>query len=127
VEIEDIGVPNNVTYTGCGASPSPASLTDGQQALSFSNITVAALSTCTVEVTVTATNEALHTNDTENLFIGAIDTQDDARHTGGDLQAVSTFFLYTQHYHGNLGFWYSRNANIGPRDQRTGCFLSHCI
>jgi uncharacterized repeat protein (TIGR01451 family) len=69
VEIEG----TTVTYAGCG-SPTPASLTDGDQSLSFSNIIVAAFSTCTIEVTVTATTESLFTNTTGNLFIDTTDT-----------------------------------------------------
>ena len=73
VEIEG----TTVTYTNCG-TPSPASMTDGDQALSFSNITVPALGSCTIEVTVTATNESLYTNTTGNLYLDSIDTGDNA-------------------------------------------------
>jgi len=62
-----------VTYTGCG-TPSPSSLTVGQSALSFSNITVNSLSTCTISVTVTASIVGTYVNTTGHLFIGTIDT-----------------------------------------------------
>jgi len=63
-----------ITYSGCG-SPSPASLTVGDTALSFSNITVAGLGTCTVEVTVTASTDGTYNNTSGHLFINtSVDT-----------------------------------------------------
>jgi hypothetical protein len=74
-----------VTYTDCG-SPSPASLTDGEQSLSFTGITVAAQGTCIIDVTVTATTETTITNATGNLFIDSTDTGDN----GSDILVVSS-------------------------------------
>jgi uncharacterized repeat protein (TIGR01451 family) len=66
------------SYTNCG-SPS---LTGSNTSLSFSNITVAGLSTCTIAVTVTVNATGTYNNDSENLFInGTIDTGDDAKDT----------------------------------------------
>ncbi len=62
-----------ITYTGCG-TPSPASLTVGQAALSFSNITVNGLSTCTIAITVTADADGIYNNTSGHLFIGINDT-----------------------------------------------------
>ena len=68
-----------LTYTGCGASPSPASFTVGATSLSFSGMEIAGLSTGTIEVTVTVDATGTYDNDSENLFINStIDTGDDA-------------------------------------------------
>lgn len=71
-----------IIYSNCG-SPSPATgtLSIGQTALSFSNITVAGFSSCTIAVTVTTTETGTYNNDSNNLYIGTDDTGDDAKDT----------------------------------------------
>ena len=59
---------STIVYSGCG-SPSPGSLTVGQTSLSFSNITVAALSTCSIAVSVTSSTDGAYNNTSGNLFI----------------------------------------------------------
>ncbi|MBI2333293.1 MAG: DUF11 domain-containing protein, partial [Chloroflexi bacterium] len=69
----------NVSYTGCGTpSPTSGSLTDP---LTFTNITVAASSTCTIAVTVTSNTTGTYANTTGTLKIGATDTGDTASDT----------------------------------------------
>ncbi len=63
-----------VTYSGCGGSESPSSLTVGATSLSFSNITVAASSVCTITLTVTASSANIYVDTTQNLFVGTVDT-----------------------------------------------------
>jgi hypothetical protein len=60
---------STINYTGCG-SPSPSSLSVGSSMLSFSNISIAGLGTCTITVSAIASTEKLYTNTTGNLFIG---------------------------------------------------------
>ena len=72
-----------VNYTGCGASPSPATVSDP---LSFSNITVAANGTCTIAVSVTSATAGTYTNTTGNLFLGTTNTGS----TGSDILIVSS-------------------------------------
>lgn len=67
-----------VNYTGCGASPLPASVSDP---MSFSNITVAGNSTCTIAVTVTASTAGTYNNVTGNLFIDTTNTGSSASDT----------------------------------------------
>jgi hypothetical protein len=63
-----------IGYSGCG-SPAPGSLTVGQTSLSFSNITVAGLSTCSIAVSVTSSADGTYNNMSGNLFINtSIDT-----------------------------------------------------
>lgn len=74
----------NVTYTGCGTpSPTSGSLTDP---MSFSNITVAGNSTCTIAVTVTSNTNGTYANTTSTLKLGTTDTLD----TGSDTLVVSS-------------------------------------
>jgi hypothetical protein len=64
-----------LTYTNCGASPSPSSVSSGATSISFSNIEVAGLGTCTIAVNVTASTAGTYNNTTNNLFINStIDT-----------------------------------------------------
>jgi uncharacterized repeat protein (TIGR01451 family) len=63
-----------ITYVGCGSSPAPTSLSVGDTNLSFSNITVAGLSTCEIDVEVTGSSDGIYNNTTSNLFIGTNDT-----------------------------------------------------
>jgi uncharacterized repeat protein (TIGR01451 family) len=74
-----------VTCSGFTVNPSPSSLSVGQTLLSFTGATVPALSSATIAVTVTVpqTGNPLDTynNDSGNLFIGSIDTGDDAKDT----------------------------------------------
>ncbi|MGD2057417.1 MAG: hypothetical protein PVI04_01700, partial [Anaerolineales bacterium] len=69
-----------VTYSSCG-TPSPASLTVGATSLSFSNISVAGLSTCSIGVSVTGSTDGVYNNTTGNLFIDTIDTGSSASDT----------------------------------------------
>jgi len=71
---------STVTYTNCGSSPSPTSLTVDATSVSFSGITVAGYGTCTIALTVkfTATVTTTYTNTTNNLFINTIDTGSNA-------------------------------------------------
>ncbi len=62
------GTPN-LTYSGCGSSPSPASLSGGEGSISFSNITLSPSSACTIRVNVTAPSLGTYTNTTNNLYI----------------------------------------------------------
>ena len=71
---------STINYTGCG-SPTPFSLSVGSSMLSFSNISVAGLGTCTITVSVTASTEKLYVNTTGNLFIGEEDTGDSGTDT----------------------------------------------
>src|SRR3990172_309758 len=65
---------STIIYSGCG-SPSPGSLTVGDTFLSFSNITVAGLSTCSIAVSVTSSTDGTYNNTSGNLFINtSIDT-----------------------------------------------------
>lgn len=75
----------SVTYSGCG-TPSPSPLTNGATSLSFSNITVAGLGTCTISLSVTATTAQTYNNTTSTLKIGT----DDTGSTGSDSLVVST-------------------------------------
>ena len=69
-----------VTYTGCGPSPIPNSLTNSATSLSFSSIsvngTVLGTNNCTISLTVTtnATTTTTFANTSQNLFIGSVDT-----------------------------------------------------
>lgn len=64
-----------ITYTSCGTpSPATGALTIGQTSLSFSNIAVAALGTCTIGVTVTSSTNGNYLNTTSSLRIGTVDT-----------------------------------------------------
>ena len=58
-----------LSYTGCGSNPSPSSLTGGDTALAFSNITISANSTCSINLNVTAASGGTYPNSTGNLFI----------------------------------------------------------
>ncbi|MGD8822763.1 MAG: hypothetical protein PVG63_06645, partial [Anaerolineales bacterium] len=69
-----------INYSGCG-TPNPSSLTVGQTALSFDNITVAGLSTCTIAVTVTGATDGVYNNISNNLFIDTVDTLSSADDT----------------------------------------------
>lgn len=62
-----------VTYSNCG-TPSPSSLTDGATSLSFSGITVAGNSSCTIAVTVTAPSNGNYDNVSDPLYIGTTNT-----------------------------------------------------
>jgi len=64
----------SVTYNGCGSSPSPTSLTNGQTSLSFSNITVSGLSDCTISLSVTASIDGTYNNVSGHLYIDGDDT-----------------------------------------------------
>ena len=69
----------NVSYSGCGTpSPTSGSLVDP---MSFSNITVAGNSTCTITVTVTSSTNGTYSNTTSTLKIGTTDTGDTASDT----------------------------------------------
>jgi LPXTG-site transpeptidase (sortase) family protein len=72
-----------VSYSGCGTSPSPSTLTVNgpPQSLSFSNITVAGSGTCTISITVTSSTNGTYNNTTGNLFIGTTDTGNSASDT----------------------------------------------
>jgi uncharacterized repeat protein (TIGR01451 family) len=74
-----------VTSSGCG-TPSPSSLTGGTTSLSFSDITVAGLGTCTISLGVTATTAQTYNNTTSSLKVGTADTGS----TGSDSLVVST-------------------------------------
>ncbi len=63
-----------MTYSGCGAAPSPSSLTVGDTVLSFTNIGVAALGTCTITVSVTGSADGTYNNSSGHLFVGTADT-----------------------------------------------------
>ncbi len=69
-----------ISYNGCG-TPTPASAAVNDTLLSFSDIEVAGLGTCTISVSVTATGEKLYTNTTTNLFVNDIDTGDNGTDT----------------------------------------------
>jgi LPXTG-site transpeptidase (sortase) family protein len=75
-----------VTYSGCGGSPSPSTVTNGATSLSFSNITVSGLSTCTIGVTVTSSTNGTYNNTTSNLLLGTTDTGS----SGSDTLVVSS-------------------------------------
>lgn len=62
-----------VTPTNCG-TPLPSALTIGDTSASFTNITVAANSTCTISIVVKAASDGIYKNTTENLFIGDLNT-----------------------------------------------------
>ena len=64
-----------ITTSGCGSPTSnPGPLAVGTTSFSFSNITVNALSTCTIAVTVTAPSNGTYNNQSGNLYIGTNDT-----------------------------------------------------
>ncbi|MEJ5224303.1 MAG: hypothetical protein WHV44_07585, partial [Anaerolineales bacterium] len=75
----------NLTYIACG-SPLPVSVSPGAASLSFSNITVAGLGTCTISVNVTASSNALYTNTSDPLYIGS----DNTGSTATDILVVSS-------------------------------------
>lgn len=68
---------SSVASSGCGGAL-PATVSDP---MSFSNITVAGLSTCTVAVTVTAASNGTYNNTSGNLFIGTTNTGSTASDT----------------------------------------------
>jgi LPXTG-site transpeptidase (sortase) family protein len=74
-----------VTYSGCG-NAAPASLTVGATSLSFSNITVGELGTCTIGVSVTSSTNGIYNNTTGHLLIGTTDTGS----SGSDTLVVSS-------------------------------------
>ncbi|HEY0157135.1 MAG TPA: IPTL-CTERM sorting domain-containing protein [Thermoanaerobaculia bacterium] len=65
-----------VSTSGCGTPT--VSATAGSGTISFSNGTLAANSNCVFTVNVTPTATGTFNNTTENLFVGTIDTGDDA-------------------------------------------------
>ncbi|MBX3084484.1 MAG: DUF11 domain-containing protein [Anaerolineae bacterium] len=67
-----IANPANVTQNGCGSPTITA--TAGTSNISFSNGTVAANSTCTISVSVTAAAVNIYPNTSNNLFINSVDT-----------------------------------------------------
>jgi large repetitive protein len=71
-----VATPPATTTTGCGTPTLTA--VAGSGSISFSNGTLAANSTCVVKVNVTPTATGTLNNTTGNLFIGAIDTGDNA-------------------------------------------------
>jgi uncharacterized repeat protein (TIGR01451 family) len=71
-------VPNG-NSTGCGTPT--FSPTAGASSISFSNGTIAANSSCTVQVNVTAPSTGTYTNTSGDLFVGTIDTGKSATDT----------------------------------------------
>ncbi len=64
---------STVAYGGSCGSPT-ATMTVGSPGASFSNITIAGNSTCTIAITVRSTVDGTYPNSTNNLYIGALDT-----------------------------------------------------
>lgn len=73
-------VTDSVVYTGCG-SPNPPAPGGSPDPLSFSNITVAGLSDCIIEVSVSSPADGTYVNTTSTLMIGDTDTGDTASDT----------------------------------------------
>lgn len=71
--------PTNASNSGCG-TPTFAP-TAGAALLSFSNGTIAASGTCTIKVNVTVPVTGTYTNTSTNLFIGTLDTGNNASDT----------------------------------------------
>ncbi|HEX7833295.1 MAG TPA: DUF11 domain-containing protein, partial [Thermoanaerobaculia bacterium] len=71
-----VATPPATTTTGCGTPTLTA--VAGSSTINFSNGTLAANSTCVVKVNVTPTATGALNNTTGNLFIGTIDTGDNA-------------------------------------------------
>jgi uncharacterized repeat protein (TIGR01451 family) len=74
-----IATPANATTSGCGTPTLTAAA--GTQTINFSNGTVAANGSCTIKVNVTTTTTGSFLNTTQDLFIGAVDTGDNASAT----------------------------------------------
>lgn len=72
--------PPNATTNGCGLSYS-FTPTAGDDSISFSGGTVAAYSACTVKVNVTPPAAGTYINTSGNLFVGTLDTGDNASDT----------------------------------------------
>jgi uncharacterized repeat protein (TIGR01451 family) len=71
--------PTGATINGCGAATfAPVA---GAGSITFSNGTVAANSSCTIKVNVTAPASGTYTNTSNNLFAGAVDTGKSATDT----------------------------------------------
>jgi len=67
--------PAKLTYTNCGVSPSPASLSGGEGSISFSNITLPPNGTCVIKVDVVTSAAGTYPNTTGHLYInGTVDT-----------------------------------------------------
>ncbi|HEX2836349.1 MAG TPA: DUF11 domain-containing protein, partial [Thermoanaerobaculia bacterium] len=71
-----VATPPAATTSGCGTPALTA--VAGSGSISFSNGTVAANSTCVIKVNVTPTATGTLNNTTGNLFVGALDTGDNA-------------------------------------------------
>ncbi len=71
-----VATPPNATTSGCGAPTLTANA--GSSSISFSGGTVAANGTCVITVNVTPTATGTLNNTTNNLFIDAINTGDNA-------------------------------------------------
>ena len=67
-----VATPNGATTSGCGTPTLTA--TAGSSSISFSNGTLAANSTCVINVNVTPTATGSLVNTTNNLFIDTVDT-----------------------------------------------------
>ncbi|MDE3087943.1 MAG: DUF11 domain-containing protein, partial [Chloroflexota bacterium] len=82
-----VSTTTGLSYSGCGSSPSPSTLSGGATALSFSGITLSANSVCTINVNVTAASAGTYPNTTGHLFI---DTSIDTGNTGTDTLTASS-------------------------------------
>ncbi len=74
---------NAYTTSGCGTPTLRAPIGSGSfsanaASISVSDVTVAALSTCTINIKVSGPAATTYANTTTNLFVGTIDTGDDA-------------------------------------------------
>jgi LPXTG-site transpeptidase (sortase) family protein len=74
------GTPS-VSYVGCGSGAFSPALSGGENTVSFSNGTIGPNSSCVIKVDVTVPNAGDYDNTTENLFIGATDTGNNASDT----------------------------------------------
>ncbi|HEX8407520.1 MAG TPA: hypothetical protein VF883_01560 [Thermoanaerobaculia bacterium] len=72
----EVAATPGVTTNGCG-TPSVTAVA-GSSSISFSDGTVAANGTCTITVNITPAAVGSYTNTTNNLFVGTVDTGDNA-------------------------------------------------
>ncbi|HJQ14328.1 MAG TPA: hypothetical protein VJ830_06220, partial [Anaerolineales bacterium] len=79
-----VASPTNASTSGCGTPTFAPSV--GAASLSFSNGTIAANGTCTIKVNVTVPVMGTYNNTSTNLFIGTLDTGNNA----SDMLTVNT-------------------------------------
>jgi uncharacterized repeat protein (TIGR01451 family) len=99
-----------LTYSGCGASPLPASISANATNLAFSDITLNPNSICTISLNVTAPSAGSYPNTTGHLFIyGTTDTGN----YGNDTLTISSTSAPTC-IPQTLAYWNFSGASVPP-------------